>query len=201
MSGETGEQLFEGRSRVRVRARTVRWRDAGQVSTHPLRTALREVERRFLASQVTRAAGPSRELLSEYLSLLEELGGLDEQIEEALGRRDVSYLVDRRLKLLNDYCLWLARRVGAEFLLVLQVYLEQELKRAIPPEAYQMFLRFQEVEDTAREIEVLSDDIFMTRLRDGTVFRDILHQIRREDVMTRLRQYGGASPEIDDLLG
>ncbi|MGH2372895.1 MAG: hypothetical protein ACRDIC_05385 [bacterium] len=172
------------------RVRVVRRADAGRITTDPLRSALRETERRFLSLQSSAAARASAEVLAEYLAILRDLGEIDEHLQEASGRRDIAYLVDRRLSILGDYCRWLTRRVSAEFFLILQVDLEQGLKRVIAPEAYQMFLRLEEVEDTAREIEMLSDRELMAKLRDGALVRDILEQIRLGDVLGEARPVG-----------
>ena len=183
MSGDTGDQLGPEEPQVWVRTRVVRRGEALRVTTDPLRSALREAERRFLTAQRDAAGGTSPDALSEYRALLADLGAIDEGLEEASGRRDISYLTDRRLNLLKDYSSWLARRVGTEFLLVLQVRLEQELKRLIGPESYRMFLHFQEVEDVAREVEALSDQELMARVREGTLFREILGQVRLGEIL------------------
>ena len=125
--------------RVRVRARVVR--EALRITTDPLRSALHDAERRFLAAQRDATHGTPG-ALSEYLTIMTDLGTIDERLEEVADRRDVSYLTNRRLSRLKEHCRWLARRVSADFLLALQVRLEQELKEIIGPDAYQMFLRF-----------------------------------------------------------
>ncbi len=193
MSGDASDDLLEGESRVRVRTRVQRQGDTIRVAGDPLRSALREAERRFLASQSSAATSGSPAVLSEYLTLMAELGVIDERLEEASGRRDNPYLADRRLTALREYCRWLARRVSTEFLLVLNVHLEQELKKIIGPDAYQMFLQFEEVADASREIEMLPDHELMARLREGTVFRDILKQVRVGDLLARSSTYGTES--------
>jgi hypothetical protein len=193
MTEESSVQVPEDdETRVKVRTRVVRRGEVVRVTTDPLRSALREAERRFLASQSSRAAGESPDVLSDYLFQLNELGRIDEALEDIGSRRDISYLTDRRLRVLADHCRWLSRRVTTEFLLVLQVHLEQELRRAIGPEAYQMFLRFEEVEGAAREIEALPDDALMMRLREGTLFRDVLAQVRLGDIVGPPRGPGPA---------
>ena len=190
MSGDASDELLGEGSRVRVRTRVLRQGDPIRAAGDPLRSALRDAERRFLASQTSAAVGGSPAVLSEYQTLMAELGVIDERLEEASGRRDTPYLVDRRLSALKEYGRWLARRISAEFLLVLKVQLEQELKRVIGPDGYQMFLRFEEVEDAAREIEALADDDLMARVREGALFRQILKQARLEELLGRPRQHG-----------
>jgi hypothetical protein len=187
MSGDASDDLDmqKGESRVRARTRVPRQGDTIRAAGDPLRSALRETERRFLASQASAAARGSPTVLSEYLTLMAELGVIDEQLEEASARRDNSYLSDRRLNAQRDYCRWLARRVSTEFLLLLEVHLEQELKRLIAPDAYELFLRFEKIEDAAREIETLPDNDLMARVREGTVFRQILKQVRVWDLPAR----------------
>jgi hypothetical protein len=180
--------------RVRVRARVVR--EALRITTDPLRSALNDAERRFLAAQRDATHGAPG-ALSEYLTIMTDLGIIDERLEEVADRRDVSYLTNRRLSRLKEHCRWLARRVSADFLLALQVRLEQELKQIIGPEAYQMFLRFEEVEDAAGEIDRLSDDDLMVRLREGTLLRGILEQVRLGDILGRTRQAGSTIPVSD----
>ena len=190
MSGDASDELLGEGSRVRVRTRVLRQGDPIRVAAGPLRSALRDAERRFLASQTSAAVGGSPAVLSEYQTLMAELGVIDERLEEASGRRDTPYLVDRRLTALKEYCRWLARRISAEFLLVLKVQLEQELKRVIGPDGYQMFLRFEDIADVAREIEALADDELMARVHEGALFRQILKQARLEELLGRPRQHG-----------
>ncbi len=190
MSGDASDDLLEGGSRVRVRTRVLRQGDTIRVAGDPLRSALREAERRFLASQSAAVTSGSPAVLSEYLTLMAELGVIDERLEEAADRRDNPYLIDRRLSSLKDYCRWLARRVSTEFSLVLKVHLEQGLKKIIGPDAYQTFLQFEEVADASREIETLPDHELMARLREGTVFREILKQVRMADLLAHPRVPG-----------
>ncbi|HET8679465.1 MAG TPA: hypothetical protein VFM39_05055, partial [bacterium] len=103
------------------------------------------------------------------------------------GRRDIPYLVDRRLTQLHDHSRWLVRRVSAVFLLILEVNLEQEFKQMIGPDAYQLFLRLEEVVDAAREIETLNDRDLMIKARDGTLLREVLEQARLGDVLGAVR--------------
>lgn len=192
MTGDTGENLPGEQSRVRVRTRVVRQGDTIRVTGDPLRSALRDVERRFLASQASTATGGSPDAMSEHLALMAELGVIDQHLDEEAGRRDVPYLADRRIGALREYCHWLARRVSSEFLLVLKVRLERELKRVIGPEAYQMFLRFEEVEDAAREIETLPDSDLMAKVREGTLFRAVLEQVQLGDLLIGPRYFSVA---------
>jgi hypothetical protein len=148
------------------------------VTGDPLRSALRETERRFLAAHASVAARGTPTVLSEYLTLMAEVGVIDERLEEASSQRDASYMAARRVRSLRDYSRWLARRVSTEFLLLLEAHLETELKRLIGPDAYELFLRFEEVEEAAHEIGALSDDDLMARAREGTVFRRILNRVR-----------------------
>ncbi|MDR7519545.1 MAG: hypothetical protein QN131_05370 [Armatimonadota bacterium] len=141
-----------------------------------LRRDLREAERRFLALQSRAADGPTHETLTEFLAILGGLRTIGNRLVEMVGRRDVSYFTDRRLAILNQQCLWLARRVSAEFLLLHQIRLEQALKRLFGPQAYQMYLRLEDIEDTAREVDALDDRDLLARLSEGTLAREILEQ-------------------------
>jgi len=174
-AGQTGS---EEAPRVVRRLRVVRRSNAIRSSLDPVRAALRQAERRFLSLQSAAVARPSTEVLAEYLAILADLRGVDERLREAAGRRDIPFIVDRRLTFLNEYCRWLIRRVSGEILLTLEIHLEQELKRTMAPEAYQMFLRLEEVEDAAREIETLPDRELMARLHEGTLLREVLEQVR-----------------------
>ncbi len=190
MNVEGNERPPEEVPRVRVRSRVVRRGDAIRLTTDPLRSALREAERRFLSLQSDAAARATNEVLAEYLTILTDLATIDENLQGASGRRDIPYLVDRRLTILNDYCRWLTRRVSAEFFLILQVHLEQELKRVITLEAYRAFLRLEEVEDVAREVETLTDRELMVKLREGTLVKEVLEQIRLGDELGQARHVG-----------
>ncbi len=168
------------------RTRVIRRSEAFRSILEPLRRTLNEAERRFLALQS--AADTSTEALGEYLGILAEVGAIDERLREISGRRDIPYLVDRRLTQLHDHCRWLVRRVSAVFLLILEVNLEQEFKQMIGPDAYQLFLRLEEVVDAAREIETLSDRDLMIKARDGTLLREVLEQARLGDLLGAVRQ-------------
>lgn len=181
------------------RTRVVRRSEAFRSILEPLRRTLNEAERRFLALQA--AAATSTEALGEYLAILAEAGTIDERLREISGRRDIPYLVDRRLTQLHDHCRWLVRRVSAVFLLILEVNLEQEFKQIIGPEAYQLFLRLEEVVDAAREIETLSDRELMTRARDGTLLREVLEQAHLGDVLGAVRQTNKLSMNPQDEDG
>ncbi|MGH2403372.1 MAG: hypothetical protein ACRDGN_02805 [bacterium] len=174
----TEEDGREETPRVVRRLRVARRTDTIRPLLDPQRGALRAAEQRFLSLQRAAAARPSTEVVAEYLAILGDLRQIDEQLREASGRRDIPFIVDRRLTFLNEHCRWLTRRVSAEVLLVLEIHLEQEVKRVIAPEAYQVFLLLEEVEDTAREIEMLSDRELMVKLREGTLVREILEQVR-----------------------
>jgi hypothetical protein len=156
-----------------------------------LRSVLREAESRFLTLQATATQSDPAVVLLAYLNILADLGALAERLHEASVRRDISFVADRRLMFLSDFCRWLARRVSTEFLLILRISLEQDLKDAISPEACLKFLRLEEVEDAARDVEALSDKDLIGKLRIGTLFRDILDQISLGGVGGRAR--AGAS--------
>ncbi len=180
--------------RVVRRLRVARRSDAVGAVLDPQRSSLRAAEQRFLSLQRAAAARPSTEVLAEYLAVLGDLRQIDEQLREASGRRDIPFILDRRLTFLNDHCRWLTRRVSAEVLLVLEIHLEQELKRVIAPEAYQMFLRLEEVDDAAREMETLSDRELMARLREGALLREVLEQVRLGDVLGTARRAASDTP-------
>lgn len=177
MSGEDSERRWHEGPRVRVRARVVRRAEPIQLTTAPLRNKLREAERRFLSLQTGAVEGAPSHALSEYLAILADLKEIGNRLLDMSGRRDVSYLVDRRLTVLNHHCVWLTRRISTEFLLMLQIQLEQELKRVISPRAYETFIRLEDVADAAHEVEMLDDRELMAKLREGTLFREILEQV------------------------
>ncbi len=193
MSDAESERQREEGPPVRVKTRVVRRGDAGRLTTDPLRGGLRDAERRFLSLQSSAAGGVSPEAPSEYLAILADLKVIGERLHDMSGRRDISYLTDRRLTVLNHYCLWLTRRVSAEFLLILQIQLEQELKRGIGPQAYQMYLRLEDVADAAREVEMLDDRDLMARLREGALLREILEQVLPGDASAWAPRGGGTT--------
>lgn len=162
--------------RVRVRAGMVPGGDPTRAATDPLRSALRDAENTFLSLQRRAAEGALPEALSGYRAILSDLRVVSIRLREMSGHRDISYLADRRLTTLGNYCLWLTRRVSAEFLLILQIYFEQELKRLISPDAYRMYLRLEDVADVAREVEMLDDRTLMARLRDGSLLEQVVPQ-------------------------
>jgi hypothetical protein len=201
MTSSSGERTPEAESRVQVRTRVVRRSDAVRVATGPLRHALQEVEHRFIAVQSSRVPSASTKVLADYVRLLSELATTHRQLGEAVGRRDISYLTDRRLNLLEDYCHWLSRRVSSEFLLVLQVLLEQEMRRAMSPAAYQIFLRFEEIEDTVNEIETLPDKEFMNRLNDGVLLQELVELARAGEISGDTHDYGPGPQGVTGLPG
>ncbi|MDR7521679.1 MAG: hypothetical protein QN168_04355 [Armatimonadota bacterium] len=171
---------------MRVKPRVIPRAGAVRLSTEPLRRDLQELERRFLLLQGLLAEGPFQDFTAEFCAILGELGAIGNRLAEMAGRRNITYLVDRRLAILLQYCLWLARRVSAECLLHHQIRLEQELKRLIGPEAYQVYLRLEDVEDAAREVDMLDDRDMMRRLREGTLAREILEQVLGSEEQTWL---------------
>ena len=197
------EERREGRGddtpRIRVRTRVVRRDDSIRPTTDLLRGALRDAERRFLWLQSRAAEGVRPDALAEYLVTLSDLSVIGDRLRDMSGRLDLSYLADRRLTALGNYCLWLVRRVSAEFLLILQVHLEQELKRVISTDAYRMYLHLEDVADTARELEMLDDRSLMTRLREGSM-RETLEQVLSGDAFP-WEQHSGASVETSEQGG
>jgi hypothetical protein len=177
MSSAEEGRMSEGEQRVRVRARVVRRGDPLRPTTHLLRDDLREAERRFLLWQGGGPGIPPVDVLAEYLEILASLKLIYNQLQELSERRDSSYLADRRLNYLQGHCVWLTRRVSTEFLLVRQLHLERELRSAISQDAYQVFLRLEDVTDASREIETLGDRDLMARLGEGTLFREILERV------------------------
>jgi hypothetical protein len=182
MSEVEGSRRWEEGPRVRVRTRVVRRSDAGRPPAEGLRADLREAERRFLSLPGGASEGLSAEAMSECLAILTSLRGISDQLQEMAGRRDLSYLADRRLTVMHDHCAWLASRVSAEFLLLLQIALERELRRVISPEAYQLYLRLEDVEEVAREVEALTGPAILARLRDGTLMREMLGRVWPEQI-------------------
>ncbi|MDR7519546.1 MAG: hypothetical protein QN131_05365 [Armatimonadota bacterium] len=176
MDGVERESRWSEGPRVRVKPRVIPRAGAIRLSTEPLRRDLQALERRFLLLQELLAEGPFRDFTTEFCSILGELGAIGNRLGEMVGRRNITYLVDRRLAILHQYCVWLARRVSAELLFHHQIRLEQELKRLIGPEAYQVYLRLEDVEDAAREVDMLDDRDMMRRLREGTLAQEILEQ-------------------------
>ncbi len=183
MTDEEQQRRGEEGPRVRVRPRPGRRAEPVRAVLGEVRTRLRDLERRFLAVQAAAEARPPAEVLGEYLVLLQQVKEVDQRLEGAAGRRDLQYGMHLRLRYLNDNCRWLSRQIAAEVVLTLQVHLEQRFKRATDPDAYQMFLRLEELADTGREIERLSDRELMERLRDGTLVRDVLEAVRLADVV------------------
>lgn len=179
MNAEERRPPADDASRVRVRTRVVRRGDVIPLTTDSLQGTLREAERRFLSLQNSAMADAPPGVLSEYLAILADLRVVDGHLREMSGRRDITYSADRRLTYLNNHCRWLTRRVSAECLLVLQVQLEQEFRRVISPDAYQMFLRLEEIEDAGREIEAFSNRELMNRLHEGTLVREAVDQAHR----------------------
>lgn len=162
----------------RIKPRVVRRGDAARVAADPLRASLRAAERRFLQLQSLGLEGISAQMLSEHLAILDDLRVIYGRLHEESVRRDIPYVTERRLTFLTEYCRWLTRRVSAQTLLMLEVQIEQELKRIISPEAYQVFLRLEDVVEDAREMETLGDREVMARLADGTLLRGVAEQIR-----------------------
>jgi hypothetical protein len=144
----------------------------------PVGSALRDLERRFLESLSSSAKTAPTELEASYLGILAELREIDAGIQESMGRHDVPYFTDRRLATLADHCEWLTKRASNELMLLLQVSVERDLKRMISPEAYNLFLRLEEIETVARDIDELTGNALMERLREGTLLREILEQVR-----------------------
>ncbi len=195
----TEENEPRGReTHVRMQPRMLRVSRFIRSTTDSLRALLREAERRFLTLQSAADEGAPSAVLSGYLKILGNLRAIDERLQEAVVRRDISYHTERKLIFLSDHCRWLTRRVSTEMLLFLQVHLERELRNSVSPEAYQVFLRLEDVTDAAREIETLSDKDLMGKLRIGTLLRDILDEAGLEDARARAHQVGaaaGSSPE------
>jgi len=205
MDEAESERRWSEGPRVRVRSRVVRrsasvMRPSGSVelTSHAVRSSLRAAEVRFLLLQSRSAERPSSEILLEYLGILADLRVAGNRLQDMSGRRDLSYLTDRRLTVLHHHCIWLTRRVSAEFLLLLQVQIEQELKRAIAPETYQLYLRVQDVGDASREVETLDDRGLMCRLRDGTLLGEILDQIFLQGDRPSAPEAGAATGAADE---
>jgi hypothetical protein len=144
----------------------------------PVGGAMRDLERRFLESLSASAHTVPAEVQASYLQILAELREIDAGIQESMGRHDVPYFTDRRLCGLADHCEWLTKRVSSELMLLLQVQVERDLRQMISPEAYQLFLRLEEVEAVARDLDDLTGSTLMERLREGTLLREILEQVR-----------------------
>jgi hypothetical protein len=144
----------------------------------PIGGALRDLERRFLDTLPTSAQAAPAELQATYLTILSELREIDADIQESIGRHDLPYVIDRRLATLADHCEWMTKRVTGELMLLVQVAVERDLKRMISSQAYQLFLRLEEIEAVARDFDDLSGKALMERLREGTLFREILEQVR-----------------------
>jgi hypothetical protein len=175
MKTEGGGRWEEG-PRVRMRPRSAP--EAELPALDPVGGALRDLERRFLESLSTSAQAIPTELQASYLGILAELREIDAGIQESMGRHDVPYFTDRRLGTLADHCEWLTKRVSGELMLLLQVQVERDLKRMISEEAYQLFLRLEEIETVARDLDELNGNALMERLREGTLIREILEQVR-----------------------
>jgi len=193
---ESGRRWEEG-PRVRVKTRVIRRgevvRHLGETVRHPtdlLRRDLREAERRFLSLPSGAAEGGSVEALSESLAILAGLRSVSDRLQEMSGRRDLSYLADRQMTVMNDHCTWLTKHVSAEFLLLLQIQLERELRRTISPEAYQLYLRLEDVGEVAREVEGLDGPELLTRLREGSLVREILGRVWPDQALVEAEPTG-----------
>lgn len=197
MTQHRANRYREG-ARVRVRPRVVPRDDTDARAAASIRAVLREAEGRFHALQARATESEPMMALEAHLNILYDLRGVAERLHEAAQRRDISYLADRRLALLTDHCRWLARRVTAEFLLILGVYLEQDLKDTICSEGYQKFLRLEEVEDAALEVESLSDKDLMGKLQIGTILSEVLDQAGLHHLLGRLRQGPTSTPPINE---
>lgn len=167
---------------MRVKARVVPRGDPVRTAVEALRARLADAEHRFLALLSRIGQGISRDVLVECLEILAELREVAARLHEMAGRRDISYFADLRLTALRNHCLWLARRTSGEFLLLLQIHFEATLRRLIGPNAYQIYLRLEDVEDVAREVETMSDHDLLGRLRDGTLLRENVEQTLPADL-------------------
>jgi hypothetical protein len=183
MPREEQERRWQEGPRVRVRPRPGLPAEPVRVVVGEARSALRALEQRFLALQASLETRPPADLLADCLTLLSQLKELDQRLEEVSARRDLPYGTHLRLTFLNGNCRWLTRRISTEVVLALQVHLEQRFRRLVDPQAYQLFLRLDELSDAGREIEALSDRELMSRLRDGTLVRDVLESVRLMDVV------------------
>jgi hypothetical protein len=179
---ETSGRRWEEGPRVRVKARVVPRGDPVRTAVEALRARLADAEHRFLALLSRIGQGISRDVLVECLEILAELREVAARLHEMAGRRDISYFADLRLTALRNHCLWLARRTSGEFLLLLQIHFEATLRRLIGPNAYQIYLRLEDVEDVAREVETMSDHDLLGRLRDGTLLRENVEQTLPADL-------------------
>ncbi len=184
--------------RVRVKTRVVRRGDLVRQPTDPLRSDLREAERRFLSLPSGMTEGGSDDALSECVRILADLQHISDRLEEMSGRRDLSYLADRRLTVMNDHCAWLAKRVSAEFLLLFQIQLERELRRIISPDAYQLYLRLEDVGEVVREVEALGGRELLTRLREGTLVREILGRVWPDQMRAEMQDPGAPSESHEE---
>lgn len=179
---ETSGRRWEEGPRVRVKARIIPRGDPVRAAVEALRARLADAEHRFLALLGQIGQGISRDALVECLELLAELREIAGRLHEMAGRRDISYFADLRLTALRNHCLWLVRRTSGEFLLLLQIHFEATLRRLIGPNAYQVYLRLEDVEDVAREVESMSDHDLLARLRDGTLLRENVEQMLPPDL-------------------
>lgn len=186
---ERGQRGDEG-PRVRVRPRPGRRAQPLRTIAGEVRAGLREVEQRFLTVQAEAEARPPADVLADYLALLGRVRDLYVRLEDTSGRRDVSYGMHLRLEFLHGACRWLARRISAEVVLAMQVQLEQRFRQVVDADAYQVYLRLEELTDAGREIEALSDRELLGRLRDGTLVRDVLETLRLADVLPWRGQVG-----------
>jgi hypothetical protein len=172
------------RRKVTIRSEGARPDKGTRVATEPLRGTLRALEHRFLSLQDLSAAGHWSEAVEGCATLLADLRVISSRLEEEVGRCDLTFLDDRRLSLLQDRTVWLTRRVSSAMLLAQQLLLERELKRLVEPRGYQVYLCLEDLSEVAHEVEALSGQDLMVKLRDGTLlagFLDLLSsQLRSE---------------------
>lgn len=136
----------------------------------PIRMTLLELEQAFLVDQRGWGnAGIERRILDAFVRLRE----VAEVLEAELGRRDNSFRRHRQLRLLREHALWLARRLGHEVFLQVELALEAELKSQISPRAQGVYLRLVEAEALEEEFMGLDDSELGERLVTGVLARTL----------------------------
>lgn len=108
-----------------------------------MEASLDAVEQEFVSILTTGDLFRGDAAAGRVLRMIGEVRRVLALVKEAEERRDLTYRATHRLRELHSRCLWLYRRIVQERLFARRVELERQLKAAISPEAYEIYLALQ----------------------------------------------------------
>lgn len=129
-----------------------------------LLVAITEAETRAIRLVREGTRMPVEVLVKEFSDLGQEIRGHFRRLVDLAERRDLGFGTQRKLRQLQEQCLWLYRKARREAVFFTKLSLEARLRELISPDAFKVYQRLLCADDEERRLAARDDTALATLL-------------------------------------